>query len=112
MVSPKYSEPTLESDDREKVILDKPLEYAKSNEHVDANPDIIRNILLDVQPIKILGQSRELEASKDFYDDFGNERYTRLLNIFIFHFVSYSELHNINYSRLRRWLLEHLFAED
>ncbi|XP_070169303.1 uncharacterized protein PF3D7_1120600-like [Polyergus mexicanus] len=44
------------------------------NDNRRKNPDVIENILLDIQPIKILEQSRELEAWKNFYQDFENER--------------------------------------
>lgn len=46
-----------------------------SNERIDANPDIIGNVVLDIQPIKILDQSKEQETSEDFYEDSENERY-------------------------------------
>lgn len=69
----KNSESALDNR-KEKIDLDEHLGYM-SNEHIDANPDVIENIVLNIQPIKILDQSKELEVSKDFYEDSGNRRY-------------------------------------
>lgn len=74
MAAPKYSESTLNGNDKEKIVSDKSVAYT-SNARADAKPDIVENILLDIQPVKILKRDKELEDSKDFYDDFGNERY-------------------------------------
>lgn len=68
--SKKNSELLLE--DSKKETLNEPLEYTSN---ADVNPNVAKNILLDIQPIKIMDQSKELETSKDFYEDFGNDRY-------------------------------------
>lgn len=74
MASPKDSEAALHDNHERKISLAVPLKYS-SNMRMDVNPDIIENILLDMQPAKILEQNRELETFKDFYEDFENERY-------------------------------------
>lgn len=73
MALSKNSE-ALDDNRRKQISLNEPLEII-SNARIDTNPDVIENILLDIQPIKILEQNRELEAWKDFYEDFENERY-------------------------------------
>lgn len=73
MALPKNSELTLNDNNRKKNSLNEPLDII-SNARVNVNPDVIENIL-DIEPIKILKQNRELEAWKDFYEDFENERY-------------------------------------
>ncbi|CAL1680491.1 unnamed protein product [Lasius platythorax] len=72
MALPKNSELTLNDNNRKKNSLNEPLDII-SNARVNVNPDVIENIL-DIEPIKILKQNRELEAWKDFYEDFENER--------------------------------------
>ncbi|KYN12983.1 hypothetical protein ALC57_14829 [Trachymyrmex cornetzi] len=57
--------------DNKKKTLNEPLEYISN---ADVNPNVVKNILLDIQPIKIMDQSKELENSKDFYEDFENDR--------------------------------------
>lgn len=74
MALSKNSEMALDDNRRKQISLNEPLEII-SNTRIDTNPDVIENILLDIQPIKILEQNRELEAWKDFYEDFENERY-------------------------------------
>lgn len=74
MALPKNSEMALNDNHRKQISLNEPSEII-SNAHTDTNPDIIENILLDIQPIEILEQNRELEAWKDFYEDLKNERY-------------------------------------
>lgn len=74
MALPKNSEMALDDNHRNQINLNEPLEII-SNARIDTNPDVIENILLDIQPIKILEQNRELEAWKDFYEDFEDERY-------------------------------------
>lgn len=74
MALSKNSEMALDDNRRKQISLNEPLEII-SNARIDTNPDVIENILLDIQPIKILEQNRELEAWKDFYEDFENERY-------------------------------------
>ncbi|XP_011873599.1 PREDICTED: uncharacterized protein LOC105565207 [Vollenhovia emeryi] len=69
-LSKKNSEP-LEDSCEKKISLNEPSEYTAN---VDVNPDVIKNILLDIRPIEILEQTRELGASKDFYEDFGDDR--------------------------------------
>lgn len=71
-LSKKNSESPLEDSYKKTISLNKPLEYMAN---VDVNPDIIKNILLDIQPIRIVEQ-RELGTSKDFYEDIGDDRYT------------------------------------
>lgn len=73
MTLPKDSEAALNDNYRKKISLNEPLEII-SSAPLDANPDVVENILLDIQPIKILDQNRELESGKDF-EDFENERY-------------------------------------
>ncbi|EGI65904.1 hypothetical protein G5I_05634 [Acromyrmex echinatior] len=65
----KNSELLLE-DNKEK-ILNEPLEYISN---ADVNPNVVTNILLDIQPLKIMDQNKELKTSKDFYEDLGNDR--------------------------------------
>lgn len=69
----KNSEVALNDNHRKKIRLNEPLEII-SSARLDVNPDVIENILLDIQPIKIVEQNRKLEAWKDFYEDFENER--------------------------------------
>lgn len=69
-LSKENSESLLEDSYKKTTSLNEPLEYIAN---VDVNPDIIKNILLDIQPIRIVEQ-RELGASKDFYEDFGDDR--------------------------------------
>lgn len=74
MTLPKDSEAALNDNPRKKISLNDPLEII-SSAPLDVNPDVIENILLDIQPnIKILDQNKELEGGKDF-EDFENERY-------------------------------------
>lgn len=73
MALPKNSELTLNDNNRKKNSLNESLDII-SNARVNINPDVIENIL-DIEPIKILKQNIELEAWKDFYEDFENERY-------------------------------------
>lgn len=72
MALPKISETALNNNHRKQISLNEPLEII-SNVRTDTNPDVIDNILLDIQPIEILEQNKE--AWKDFYEDFENERY-------------------------------------
>lgn len=74
MASPKNSETALRDNYEKRVSLDEPLRYP-SNAHMDINSDIVENILLDIQPVKILERSKELGTFKDFYEDFEDERY-------------------------------------
>lgn len=74
MALPKNSEVALNDNHKKKIRLNEPLEII-SSARLDVNPDVIENILLNIQPIKILEQNKELEAWKDFYEDFENERY-------------------------------------
>lgn len=62
----------LEDSCKKKTSLNEPLKYMTN---VNVNPDVIKNVLLDIQHIKIMEQRRELGASKDFYEDFGDDRY-------------------------------------
>lgn len=64
----------IENSYKKKTSLNEPLKYVTN---ADVNPDVIKNILLDIQPIKIMKQSKELGTSKDFYDDedFEDDRY-------------------------------------
>lgn len=70
-LSKKNSESLLEDNCKKKTSLNEP----SANVDPDVNPDVIENILLDIQPIKIVERSRELGTSKDFYEDFGDDRY-------------------------------------
>lgn len=72
MALPKNSELTIKDNQKQKISLNEPLNIISN---ADINPDVIENILLDIQPIKIMTQNRELEAWTDFYEDFENERY-------------------------------------
>lgn len=71
-LSKMNSESLLEDNRKKTTSLNKPLEYMAK---VDVNPDVIKNILLDIQPIKIMEQNKKLGASKDFYENFGDDRY-------------------------------------
>lgn len=71
MASSKKNSESLLEDSKKKISSNKPLEYMSN---INVNPDV-NNILLDIQPIKIMEQNRELGALKDFYEDFGNDRY-------------------------------------
>ncbi|XP_029172663.1 uncharacterized protein LOC114941734 [Nylanderia fulva] len=73
MALPKNSELILNDNQRKKISSNEPLNIV-SNARADVNPDVIENILLDIQPIKFMTQNRELEAWTDFYEDFENER--------------------------------------
>lgn len=64
-------ESLLEDNHKKTTNLNKSLEYVAN---VDVNPDVMKNILLDIQPIKIV-EEEELGPSKDFYEDFGDDRY-------------------------------------
>ncbi|KAG5315389.1 MOS1T transposase, partial [Pseudoatta argentina] len=66
----KRNSKLLLEDNKEK-ILNEPLEYISN---ADVNPNVVTNILLDIQPLKIMDQNKELETSKDFYEDLGNDR--------------------------------------
>ncbi|XP_018393704.1 PREDICTED: uncharacterized protein PF11_0213-like [Cyphomyrmex costatus] len=68
-VSSKNSELLLE--DNKKKTSNKPFEYISN---ADLNSNVIKNILIDIQPIKIVDQNKESKTSKDFYEDFGNDR--------------------------------------
>jgi len=76
--SKKNSELLLE--DNKKETSNEPSKYIFS---ADVNP---KNILLDIQPIKIMDQNKELETSKDFYEDFGNDRYKCFKN-YVIHYI-------------------------
>ncbi|XP_018338030.1 PREDICTED: uncharacterized protein LOC108746039 [Trachymyrmex septentrionalis] len=67
--SKKNSELLLE--DNKKETSNEPLKYISI---ADVNTNVDKNILLDIQPINIMDQSKELETSKEFYEDFGNDR--------------------------------------
>jgi len=66
--SKKNSESLLKDSYKKETNLNKPLEYMSN---ADVNPNVIKDILLDI-PIKIMEQSRELG---NFYEDFGDDRY-------------------------------------
>lgn len=70
-LSKMNSESLLEGNRKKITNLNKPLEYVAN---VDVNPDVIKNILLDIQPIKIMEEG-DLGPSKDFYEDFGDDKY-------------------------------------
>lgn len=78
-LSKKNSESLLE-DSKKEISSNEPLEYMSN---INVNPNV-KNILLDIQPIKIMEQNRELGALKDFYEDFGNDRYTNTSNYVIY----------------------------
>lgn len=46
-----------------------------ANARLDAHPDIIENILLDIEPVGILKPSGELD-SRDLHEDFEDKGYT------------------------------------
>ncbi|XP_039309682.1 uncharacterized protein LOC105202175 [Solenopsis invicta] len=54
---------------KRKTISNEPLEYMSNIEY----PDAIKNILLNIQPVEIMEQSRPL-GSKDFHEDFGDDQ--------------------------------------
>ncbi|RLU26653.1 hypothetical protein DMN91_000450 [Ooceraea biroi] len=70
MTLSKNSESMSDNDDRGKITSD------EINAHVDVNPDIMENILLDIEPIKILKSSAGLESSKDLHEEFEDKRNT------------------------------------
>lgn len=69
--SKKNSDSLLKDGRKKKTSWLEPLEYMSN---ADVNP-VIKNILLDIQPVEIVEQSRDLGASKDFYEDFGDDQY-------------------------------------
>jgi len=79
--SKKNSESLLKDSYKKKTDLNKPLKYISN---ADVNPNVIKNILLDIHPIKIMEQSRELG---DFYEDFGDDRYDCFKSCYI-HFIT------------------------
>jgi len=83
--SKKNSESLLKDSYKKETNLNKPLEnMSNANE----NPNVIKNILLDIRPIKIMEQSRDLG---DFYEDLGDDRYNcfKLCYIYIITYKIY-----------------------
>ncbi|XP_011698894.1 PREDICTED: uncharacterized protein LOC105456502 isoform X2 [Wasmannia auropunctata] len=70
--SSKNSESLLEDSCKKKSSSNEPLEHIS---YANVNPDVIENILLNIQPIEeIMEESRELGASNGFYEDPEDDR--------------------------------------
>lgn len=52
--------------------MNKSLEYVAS---IGVNSNVLKNIVLDIRPMKIVEQSRELAALKNFDEGFREDRY-------------------------------------
>ncbi|XP_025154069.1 uncharacterized protein LOC112588418 [Harpegnathos saltator] len=73
MTSSGDSEASSGGSSSEKITWNDPSKYA-SNARVNVDPDIIENILSNLQPIKILERDKQSKTAEDLYEDFDGER--------------------------------------